>query len=1236
MRRWDGWWNSAVSLDGGVCVVGQFFFYMNRRIKCFTWTIICLGFCAFGIAICSAQTDPRTSAVAAWYFGDGITGETNSISSTGTVSYNVTPTGRGARPARRTAQLTSAYFNAGTSLGISSNRLTVFLRARVSSGTWNSGLFAKRGSVSTLNYNLFAADLPGTTGNDIGFELRTSNASVQVSFPVSRIDATAWHNLVGRYDGTNVQLFCDDRLMASAPLTGNLALNTEPTLIGAETDSGSIVRRFTGFLEEAALWNVALTDAQLAYLNNLTAIHEAYPTNLLHYRHPDHDIGDVHIKSVGGGRWDLTYQYNLSNTYYQARLSTYDFLNFDWSNPVHAPVGGTDVLPTWFAIESFWDPFQNKWRSVWGYYGMRSSLSSDRFNWYAPSPQLLFQEPPNYLRFSDPSVTLVGSNLWQMAITTARTNISTGGAVGYATSSNLTQWTFRGDLYFPGNRGAPEVPSVFKMGAKWYLLTSWYNNAVGRPSYAVADSPTGPWSEFTPNSLDGKDVCAATSDTDGTQRLLLGWIPLYAWNNSNQNWGGHLCFPREIFQIAGGVLRSRLPAQFTQKIRGPQIFPGLATPSTKSGSWTYQGTTINSLSTSGQNRAILPGLFDRFDADMTFTNNTGTSRVGWLLNWQESGSYFEVGLDQASQSLFIRTAGGTIHADLSVPFALNTQHRLRVIVEQDMVEVIYDDQFTLASRIPSKLLTTSIGLFSDSGPVNFSSVTVHRLKNLEAIPTKLTVNVPGDQPNILAALNVPGVTDILIAPGIYTETNMLSVSTAMTLTAAGGPVTIRVPSDQEAAVQVASGVTGAVFDGIKFERPSANDSGMQAVQLLRAASAAFTNCIFTGPGNGFGAKLISGADATFDNCVFSNFSAAASGAAAIFLEGHDTGSPYSDLTVRNCVFDTGCNGWIRTIETANWARIGQVTVTNCLFKAARTAQALKFRDGGGLVMTYDPTKVLLFEDCTFEGTTLEVAEFHYTSGGGPAGLTFSRCLFKAYNSTRKMFWFDLPTPIKFENCLFAGGQHQTIMTIWGGPPSVDFYHCTMINDGYGGQSSFINGWDGGRTFDIVNCLFRCPVNYTAGFVGDAGSSANRNYSVSHSVIDHPTPTGTKAQITAGPGYSNTSLASAFVNAASRDYHLVSGSPWVGGGIDLGYTLDLDKNTRNQGGAPDMGAYKFQIAPVLPAVSVANNAGNVVVTFTGVLQSAGQVQGPFTDVSGATSPLTMAPTNTNLFWRSRSP
>jgi hypothetical protein len=325
--------------------------------------------------------------------------------------------------------------------------------------------------------------------------------------------------------------------------------------------------------------------------------------------------------------------------------------------------------------------------------------------------------------------------------------------------------------------------------------------------------------------------------------------------------------------------------------------------------------------------------------------------------------------------------------------------------------------------------------------------------------------------------------------------------------------------------------------------------------------------------------------------------------------------------------------------------VGELTVSNCTFQAARNAHGIAFYygDAPDKNTQYDATKTLRFEDCSFEGTTLELMEFHYTGLGGPAGLQFRRCYFKPYNSTRKMFWLDIPAPILFENCLFGGGKHETIMTVWGGPPSVDFHHCTMINQGItaaesaSGQnlSSFIWGWDGGRTFNVVNSLFYCPTNYSAAFSGDPGSSADRTYAVTHTVVDHPWVVGPKVQVVLGTGgYTNVSLAGAFVNPTGGDYHLVNGAPWVNGGTDLGYGWDLDRAARNQGGAPDMGAYESAFVPVAPTVSIAPSGANVVLTFTGVLQAADQVTGPYQDVPGAVSPWTVGVTNSMKFFRAR--
>lgn len=142
--------------------------------------------------------------------------------------------------------------------------MTVFLRARVPDGSWNSALIAKRGNHASCNFNLFSVDLPATPGADIGFEMHTDAGFFMVSFPVSRIAATSWHDLAGRYDGTRIQILCDGVVMDEKAARGKLTANNEPLLVGVETADGRVMRPFSGEMESAALWTRALSDAELA------------------------------------------------------------------------------------------------------------------------------------------------------------------------------------------------------------------------------------------------------------------------------------------------------------------------------------------------------------------------------------------------------------------------------------------------------------------------------------------------------------------------------------------------------------------------------------------------------------------------------------------------------------------------------------------------------------------------------------------------------------------------------------------------------------------------------------------------------------------------------------------------------------------------------------------------------------------------------------------------------------
>ena len=183
------------------------------------------------------------------------------------LELNVNSVGIGAQAGAKCVVLDGAYFDAGKELHAEGNAVTVYLCARDPKATWNSALFAKRGGHDRVHFNLFSADLGGDGAGDIGFELRTDKGFEMVSFPVSKIDATAWHDLIGRYDGTKIEILCDGEVMASKPWSGTLMKNDEPLLIAAETDNGNVVRHFHGELEDAAIWDRALSGDEVKVLS---------------------------------------------------------------------------------------------------------------------------------------------------------------------------------------------------------------------------------------------------------------------------------------------------------------------------------------------------------------------------------------------------------------------------------------------------------------------------------------------------------------------------------------------------------------------------------------------------------------------------------------------------------------------------------------------------------------------------------------------------------------------------------------------------------------------------------------------------------------------------------------------------------------------------------------------------------------------------------------------------------
>ena len=219
-----------------------------------------------------AREELLANAALAWQLGERLDAHQPPFKTVGKITPGQTADGSGARSGAKVAKLESAYFDLEKDLNqpkfwsIPGNALTVYLRARIPDGSWNSALIAKRGNHDVVNFCMFSTDLRETPGPDIGFEVHTDKGFVAASFPVSKVEATGWLDLVGRYDGKTIALLCNGRVMSEKPWSGVLTENNEPILIGAESYDGVPKRFFTGEMEAAAIWPRALSEVEVQLL----------------------------------------------------------------------------------------------------------------------------------------------------------------------------------------------------------------------------------------------------------------------------------------------------------------------------------------------------------------------------------------------------------------------------------------------------------------------------------------------------------------------------------------------------------------------------------------------------------------------------------------------------------------------------------------------------------------------------------------------------------------------------------------------------------------------------------------------------------------------------------------------------------------------------------------------------------------------------------------------------------
>jgi len=452
----------------------------------------------------------------------------------------------------------------------------------------------------------------------------------------------------------------------------------------------------------------------------------------LHYRHPEHLIGDLH-PFYHGGKWYLFY---LGPGFHSKLMTSVDLFHWEPQRLSHEPINAVHrELAPYYVLGVFWDEAADLFRTYhgWSAGAMLSHTSTNLIHWnFAPNA---YHIPPQYGHYSsqrDPYVfwNAVEEQYWcVMTCQVEGYDDTHNGAVGLASSPDLQRWEGRGDLYFPGNIREPEVPQVFHVGDYWYLLASIHTGeAVGGPSYWISSSPNGPWLVDPTGSLDGPNLSAANVGYDGQRWLLFGWIPLTTVEaHGRYTWGGHMAFPREIYPLANGALGVRLEPDFGRRIRGELLEEAdLETARIIRGHW-VQDSGLRYSDSDGDGFVALLNSYERLDIDVVVMPGANNRRVGLRL-----ADLIDVGIDVIDACFYVaHRSKGSSNPYAMLHFGIGAErYELRVIVENDIVEMFVNNHYSLCARLPYDLGQMTVGLIASGGTATFHDVRRYHLYSM--------------------------------------------------------------------------------------------------------------------------------------------------------------------------------------------------------------------------------------------------------------------------------------------------------------------------------------------------------------------------------------------------------------------------------------------------------------------------------------------------------------------------
>ncbi len=407
-----------------------------------------------------------------------------------------------------------------------------------------------------------------------------SNAVMRVNFPASLIGPRDWHDLVVRFTGPKLQLFINGVLVDEEFPIGQTRERTLPFLIAAAQEDGKLKTGFHGLIDHVAVWNRALSDAEVVALSGgpetvaqrELAILGPEASHMQYFRARGHNrkVGDM-IPYWDEEQQTLRMFYLILRRNMHSKwdgghggLEIWQASTKDLKSWTHHPVT-IPITEQWEAangtgavafLDGKYHFFYPSWQYGSEHYsGIQHAVSTDGIHFVK-------QEPHPFIAGGDCEVFQTGDGVFHMITSGPDRQDSkvavTDKALGTVhtqvrlTSTDLKKWTPVEGSFIESDKRLDLCPNVFQFG-------DWHYYLCGR-GFWRSKQPFGPWEEHSPLRLDKLSV-PKTAAFGKNRRIYAGFL-------TDDGWGGNAVL-RELVQDKDGRLGTRFV---------PELIPAAGDP----------------------------------------------------------------------------------------------------------------------------------------------------------------------------------------------------------------------------------------------------------------------------------------------------------------------------------------------------------------------------------------------------------------------------------------------------------------------------------------------------------------------------------------------------------------------------------------------------------------------------------------------------------------------------------